>query len=140
MRNKAFELIGSAIVSSAIFLTAPSADAWVAIGHWGGGCYYHPAPCYAGIAGAAVAGFALSAAVASHPAPVVVVNPSPVVVVNPQPIYVARAPVIGSDVTALPVGSQSLVVNGTQYYQSGATWYRPYFGNNGVYYAVVSAP
>jgi len=26
------------------------------------------------------------------------------------------------------------------YYVCGATWYRPYYGNNGLYYRVVPAP
>ena len=33
-----------------------------------------------------------------------------------------------------------MVVNNVQYYQNGATWYRPYFGSAGVYYEVVPAP
>jgi hypothetical protein len=139
MRNKKYGLFASALLSSALLLPAPSANAWVTVTHWSGGCCYHPAPCYAGVACAAVAGMAVGAAIASKPA-VVYAAPAPVVVVNPQPVVVVVPLAIGSEVTVLPAGVQSLVVNGTQYYQSGATWYRPYFGSNGVYYAVVSAP
>ena len=47
---------------------------------------------------------------------------------------------IGSQFASLPPGSRSMVVNGTQYYQNGANWYKPYHGSNGVYYEVVQAP
>ena len=33
-----------------------------------------------------------------------------------------------------------MVVNGVHYYQSGPTWYKPYYGSSGVYYEVVPAP
>ena len=47
---------------------------------------------------------------------------------------------LGTQVAHLPSGVKSLVVNGVHYYQSGPTWYKPYFGSSGVYYEVVPAP
>lgn len=133
-----------------------------------GGTYYgyhgyaYPAP-YCGSSGSAfaaglvtgaVTGAAVGAAVASQPStvyvaptPGVYVQPAPVVVSNPvvvsSPAVVSTTQVVlpvGSRVTALPVGFQSMNVNGVQYYQSGSTWYQMEVGNNGVYYEVVPAP
>ncbi len=145
MRKTKQGLILTALLVAGILLPNRRAGAWVAVSRWGGArvVAYHPYPCYAGVGAAAVAGFAVGAAVAANSAPVYVA-PAPVVVANPQltygaPMYAAPA-YIGSSVNALPYGAQSLVVNGTQYYQAGSTWYRPYFGSNGVYYTVVSPP
>jgi hypothetical protein len=92
---------------------------------------------------AAVAGFAAGAAVASAAHPTVVVAPQPVVVA-PQPVVVAPSPVytpaIGTSVTVLPPGSQATTIGGVHYYLCNGAWYRPFFGSNGVYYEVVSAP
>ncbi len=118
---------------------------FVAAGGYHGGAYYHPAyhpaGCYGcGAAAGAVAGLAVGAAVASaaRPATVVVTQPA---YIAPQPVYVAQGYVpIGTQFAALPAGAQSMVVNGTNYYQSGPTWYKPYFGSNGVYYEAVPAP
>lgn len=145
-------------------------DAWVTYAHAGyggyghvgythvsyGGCYHSGWSCggvstgtavAAGVAGLAT-GAIIGAAVARPP---VVVAPAPVYVA-PAPVYVAPAPVvaapvyipptapIGSVYYALPTGAQSANINGTQYYVLGSTYYRPYFGSNGVYYQVVANP
>ena len=47
---------------------------------------------------------------------------------------------LGTQVAYLPPGANSMVVNGLHYYQSGPTWYKPYYGSSGVYYEVVPAP
>ena len=39
---------------------------------------------------------------------------------------------IGTQYAALPSGAQSMVVNGVNYYQSGPTWYKPYFAGKTV--------
>jgi len=49
-------------------------------------------------------------------------------------------PAIGTITYTLPLGAQSANINGTQYYVSGATYYRPFFGPNGVYYQVAPNP
>ena len=72
-------------------------------------------------------------------ATVVVQQPAPVVVQQPAYYTQGNLP-IGTQVAALPAGSTSMVVNGVNYYQSGPTWYKPYFGSSGVYYEVVPAP
>ena len=133
------------------------ANAWVAAGGWHGGyyhgaAYYHPpyyhppSACYGcGAAAGAAAGLAVGAmagaaiASASRPATVVVQQPAPVIVQQPTYYTQGNLP-IGTQVAALPPGSASMVVNGVNYYQSGATWYKPYFGSSGVYYEVVPAP
>jgi hypothetical protein len=136
MRNNKLAILVSALLV-VVAIPAPSVYAWAAVGRWGGGAFYHPAPCYAGVGAAAVAGFALGAVAASRPP---VVYAAPQVVVNPAPVYYGSGPVIGSSYNMLPGGATSLVVNGQQYYQAGSTWYRPYFGSNGVYYQVVATP
>jgi hypothetical protein len=96
----------------------------------------------AGFAGLA-AGAAIGAAVArpTYVAAPVVVAPSPIVVTAPVlggPVAVP--PVIGTIYYSLPYGAQSTIIHGQQYYVSGSFCYRPYFGNNGVYYEVVPYP
>ena len=104
MRNLKTRLASAGVVVGAMALSVRPAAAWVACG----GFYRppvvvcHPAPCYAGVGVAAVAGFAAGAAVASAAHPTVVVAPQPVVVA-PAPVY---APAIGTSVTVLPPGSQ----------------------------------
>jgi hypothetical protein len=85
------------------------------------------------------AGAAIGAA-ATRPAYVapVVVAPAPVVVA-PAPVIIAP-PAIGAIYYTLPNGVQATSINGQQYYVLGSTFYRPYFGNNGVYYQVVPNP
>jgi hypothetical protein len=53
---------------------------------------------------------------------------------------VAPGAPVGSIYYSLPAGAQSANINGVQYYVLGSTYYRPYFGNNGVYYEVVQNP
>jgi hypothetical protein len=141
MKIRTRKILAAALVATAtVSVPARPAAAWVAFGGRYGCARVvavHPAPCYPGVGVAAVAGFAAGAAVASAARPAVVVAPAPVVVV-PPPVYVA--PMIGTSTTVLPPGAHVMNVNGVQYYQLGATWYRPYFGGNGVYYTVVSPP
>ena len=88
-----------------------------------------------GAADGALAGLAVGAAIgsaASQPSTVVVDNTT---VVQQPPTFPA-----GTKVTVLPDGSQVRNVDGAPLYQSGSTWYKPYFGSNGVYYEVVPAP
>jgi hypothetical protein len=141
------------VAATATFLT-PVADsrAWVAAGAgWGGhgavavggyhGGYYHGGGCWGcGAAVGAVAGMAVGAAIATaaRPAPVVVAPPP--YYPPPTPYYPQGNLELGTQVAALPPGSNNMVVNGQQYYQSGATWYKPYYGSSGVYYQVVPAP
>lgn len=155
-------VLGIAATAGALVPLA-DANAWVAAGrgyggrgfvaaggyhggaYYHGGVYYHPAyhptGCYGcGAVVGAVAGMAVGAAIAStaRPATIVVAQPA---YVAPQPVYVAQGNVpIGTQYAALPSGAQSMVVNGVNYYQSGPTWYKPYFGSSGVYYEVVPAP
>jgi hypothetical protein len=58
----------------------------------------------------------------------------------PPPVVVPAVAAVGSIYYSLPPGAQSANINGTQYYVLGSTYYRPYFGNNGVYYEVVPNP
>ena len=71
-------------------------------------------------------------------------QPSTVIVEqSPADTVQQSAPVaapIGAQVTMLPPESQGRIVNGTQFYKSGDTWYKPYFGASDVYYEVVSPP
>ena len=85
----------------------------------------------AGIAGLAVGAMA-GAAAATRPAP------APTTVVVQQPT--GSAPLaLGTSLTYLPGGCVS-VYSSTQYYQCGTNWFRIYFGSNGAFYQVVSAP
>ena len=139
-------------------------NAWVAAGcGYHGGAYhsvavYHP-PCYhagyscggvstgtavaAGMAGLAV-GAMVGSAAAKASTPTYVVATAPVYAAPyyyaPPPVVVAPSAPVGSIYYSLPYGSQSATINGVQYYVLGATYYRPYFGNNGVYYQVVANP
>jgi hypothetical protein len=126
----------------------------------GSGCYYgyhgysYPAP-YCGSTGGAfaagaVTGALVGAAVASSsqpapvyvaPAPGVYVQPAPVVVTTPSTTVVTSGPlVVGTTVSALPVGFQPMNVNGVQYYQSGSTWYQMRVVGSSVSYVVVPTP
>ena len=58
----------------------------------------------------------------------------------PAPVVMAPGAPVGSIYYSLPYGAQSAYINGEQYYVLGGTYYRPYFGNNGVYYQVVPNP
>ncbi len=138
--------------SASVLVPLTDANAWVAAGgyhggayyHGGGyhgGAYYHGGGCYGcGAAGLAV-GMMAGAAIASSAKPTTVVVQQPTTVVVQQPAYVVQGNLpIGTQVAALPPGASSMVVNGTNYYQSGPTWYKPYFGSSGVYYEVVPTP
>ena len=56
------------------------------------------------------------------------------------PVVVVPTAAVGSIFTTLPARAKSANINGTQYYFLGATCFRPFFGNNGVYYQVVPSP
>jgi hypothetical protein len=123
-------------------------DGWVAVGGrgwggaaWGGGCWHAGWGCGGVSTGTAVAaglaGFAAGAAVGAATRPAVVVAPAPVVV---APTVIQIPPAIGAIYYSLPYGAQSTIIQGQQYYVLGSTFYRPYFGGNGVYYEVVPYP
>ena len=108
----------------------------VAVGGYHGG-YYHAGGCYGcGAAAGAVAGLAVGAAIASSARPTTVVVNQPAYYPAVSPYYPQGNLVIGTQVAYLPPGSNSMVVNGVNYYQSGPTWYKPYYGSSGVYYEV----
>ena len=143
---------------SAALVVPIQSDAWVAVARggyhppaYGGACWHGGWSCggvstgtavAAGVAGLAVgAAIGSAAAHASQPTTVVV---APAYVapyyVTPPPIVVAPNAPVGSIYYALPYGAQSTYINGVQYYVLGGTCYRPFFGNNGVYYQVVPCP
>jgi hypothetical protein len=150
-------------LAGALLALPTTTDAWVACGHagWGGyhgvavggACWHGGYHCggvstgtavAAGFAGLAV-GAAVGSAVAHANTPAYVVAPAPVVYTTPYyyappPIVVPPTAPVGSIYYSLPPGAQSANINGTQYYVLGSTYYRPYFGNNGVYYEVVTNP
>lgn len=151
-------VLGFAVTAS-VLVPLTDANAWVAaggyhgyggyhgavaVGGYHGGAYYHGGGCYGcGAAGLAV-GVMAGAAIAHASQPAVVVQ-QPIVYSQPvvvqQPAYVTQGNLpIGTQVAALPPGSSSMVVNGTNYYQNGPTWYKPYYGSSGVYYEVVPTP
>jgi hypothetical protein len=149
MRSRTNHLLLGIAAAASLFGAMQDANAWVAAARgWGGGAvavggyhpaYYHPAGCYGcGAAAGAVAGLAVGAmagaAIASAAQPTTVVVQAPPTYVNTGYLPV------GAQVAVLPPGAQSMVVNGVTYYQSGPTWYRPYFGSSGVYYDVVPVP
>ena len=125
-------------------------SAWVAVGHagYGGACWHSGWGCggvstgTAVAAGAAglVAGAAIGSAAARANQPTVVVAPSPVVVAPAPAVVVPSAPAIGTIYYTLPAGAQATTINGIQYYVHDNAYYRPYFGNNGVYYQVAPNP
>jgi len=87
----------------------------------------------------ALAGMMIGAAIASNksdPSTVIIEQPSTTVVQQAAP----AAPAYGTQVTVLPAGCTAENVHGTMAYRCGSTWYRPYFGSNGVYYEVVQPP
>lgn len=144
-------VLGVAVVAGSL-IPLSAANAWIAAaGGWRGGAvavggfhpyhpYYRPAGCYGcGAAAGAVAGMAVGAAIADASRPAVVVQ-QPAVVVQAPPVIVQSGMPLGTQLAALPGDARSMVVNGVHYYQSGPTWYKPYFGSSGVYYEVVPAP
>ena len=145
MKQMKTHILGLAVMAS-LLAPVPDANAWVAAGgyHGGavyhGGAYYHGGGCYGcGAAGLAV-GVMAGAAIANASKPTTVVVQQPAYVVQ-QPAYVVQGNLpIGTQVATLPPGASSMVVNGANYYQSGPTWFKPYFGSSGVYYEVVPTP
>ena len=83
-------------------------------------------------------GAAANTAAARAPAPNVAARaPAPNVAARaPEP----NVPVIGTMVLTLPGGCETSSVNDVQYYKCSGSYYRPIFGNNGVYYQVVVQP
>ena len=142
-------------LSAAVLALPAQSNAWVACGR---GAFYHPC-CYhagyscggvstgtavaAGFAGLA-AGAMVGSALAHANTPAYGVAPNPVYAAPyyyaPAPVVVPPAAPVGSIYYSLPAGAQSANINGTQYYVLGSTYYRPYFGSNGVYYEVVANP
>ena len=101
-------------------------------GGWGGGWGY-------GAADDALAGMMMGTmigAAASQPSTVVVEQPTTTVVQQVVPAAVS----VGAQVTTLPGVCSAVNVNNIMAYQCGTSWYRPYFGANGVYYQAVSPP
>jgi hypothetical protein len=133
-----------------------SSSAWIAYGHAGFGCCYHAGYCCGGVStgtavAAGMAGLAVGASIARANQPVVVapVYTTPYYVaptyvaptyVPPPPVVVPPSAPIGSEYYSLPPGVQAANINGVQYYVLGTTYYRPFFGSNGVYYQVVANP
>ncbi len=87
----------------------------VAVPYYHSGCYN----CAGAVAAGAVVGVAAGAAVARAATPVYAV---------------------GTNYAVVPAGAVVVERYGTSYYQVGNTWFRPYYGANGVYYSVVPAP
>ena len=151
------------LLATTLALPTPS-HAWVAAGggyHGGyrggyhGGYAYHGGYHCGGVStgtavAAGVAGLAVGAMVGSAAAkasqPTVVVAAAPVYVAAPPVVYVAPPVVVpasapvGGIYSLLPAGAKAATINGTQYYVLGATYFKPQFGNNGVYYEVVPNP
>jgi hypothetical protein len=97
------------------------------VNHGGGGCVGCGigALAVAGLVGGAIVGAAIAG---NQPPPP-----------QQQTIIVQGAP-MGSQVSVLPPGCNSMNINGGQYYQCGPYWYQPFFGGNGVYYTMVPTP
>ncbi len=100
---------------------------WGHVGCYGCGVYHpvwHPAATAAVVGTAAAVGAAAGAAAAT------------------QPVYAppAYAYPVGATVPVLPAGCAYDTFSGVNYYDCAGTWYRPYFGSNGVYYQVAPAP
>ncbi len=47
---------------------------------------------------------------------------------------------MGVNYAAVPAGSMPINKNGTTYYRSRNTWFRPAYGANGIDYQVMPAP
>lgn len=85
------------------------------VGVVGGCCGVSAGAVAAGVAVGAVAGAAVASA--------------------ERPAYV-----MGTNYAVLPPGAGVATIAGVSYYQVGPTWFRPYYGANGVYYRVVPMP
>ena len=140
-------------LAGAVMALPTSTNAWVAYGHasYGHVAYvggYHGGYSCGGVStgtavAAGVTGLVVGAAIAKSSQPTVVVA-APVYAtpyyVAPPPVVVVPAAPVGSIYYSLPYGAKSASINGTQYYVLGMTYYRPFFGSNGVYYQVVPNP
>jgi hypothetical protein len=99
--------------------------------YYGTGCYNCGGWSAAGAAAAgAAAGVALGTAIG-----VAAASPPPAAV----PVVVAPY-AIGDVYVALPQGCTYAPVGGKAYYACNGAWFHPYYGANGLYYAVVPAP
>ncbi len=151
-------------LAGAVLALPTTTNAWVAAGRaaggrhvaWGGSCYHGGYSCGGVSTGTAVAaGFAglatgalIGSAVAHANTPTYMVAPMPGYTTpysssayySAPPVVVPTVAAVGSIYYSLPPGVQSANINGTQYYVLGGTYYRPYFGSNGVYYEVVANP
>jgi hypothetical protein len=148
MKKAKTSCIGLAIAALLLAFTG-GANAWVAVGRpvpvhpvYHPPYYHPPTGCYGcGAAAGAMVGMAVGAAVATAAQPKAVVVQQPGTVVVQQPAYAVQGSLpLGSQLAVLPPGVNNVVVSGVTYYQSGANWYRPYYGSSGVYYEVVPAP
>lgn len=90
----------------------------VAVPYYHAGCYN----CAGAVAAGAVVGVAAGAAIATAARPAPVVYP------------------MGVSYATVPAGAVIVNRYGVNYYQVGTTWFRPYYGANGVYYSVVAPP
>ena len=142
-------LITVTLAGAVLALPTPT-NAWVAYGHTtyvrAGGGYHAGYSCGGVSTGTAVAagvtGSVVGAAIAKSSHPPLWWRPAyatPYYVAPPPVVVVPVAPV-GSIYYSLPYGAKSASVNGTHYYVLGITYYRPFFGSNGVYYQVVPNP
>lgn len=52
----------------------------------------------------------------------------------------ATAMIVGSIVNTLPVGCQTVIVNGFGYQQCGSTWYQPQISGSSTTYVVINDP
>jgi len=52
----------------------------------------------------------------------------------------ATAMVVGSIISTLPVGCQTVIVNGFAYQQCGSTWYQPQISGSTTNYVVINDP
>jgi len=143
------------LAATVLALPTQSTKAWVAYGragyahvgyaHPGYGCCYHAGYTCGGVStgtavAAGVAGLAVGAAVARANQPAYVVPAYNPYYVAPPPVVVPPSAPIGSVYSSLPYGYQSTYINGQLYYVFGSTYYRSYWGGNGVYYTVVPNP
>ncbi|MDM0084921.1 hypothetical protein QTI17_30430 [Variovorax sp. J31P179] len=88
----------------------------VAVPYYHAGCY----DCAGAVAAGAVVGVAAGAAVATA---------------NRGAVYP-----MGVSYARVPAGAVMVNRYGVDYYQVGDSWFRPFYGANGVYYTVVGAP
>jgi hypothetical protein len=151
MKEKHMKKLMSLALLCAALAVPIQSDGWVAAGGRGGfvaagGPCWHAGWSCGGVStgtavAAGVAGLAVGAAIgAAAASPTYVVAPAPVVVAPVAVAPVVVPPAIGAIYYSLPYGAQSTIIHGQQYYVSGSICYRPYFGNNGVYYEVVPYP